>query len=256
MPANSRELHHIHRCAELTLVKHRSLPSRLLRLTLGLALGFIILSVGAVLTLRWLDPPTSAFMLRDRIHASQNGKSGYPLRYQWVAWSAIAPPMKLAVIAAEDQTFPSHHGFDLKSINSALDERERGRRVRGASTISQQVAKNLFLWPGKSWVRKGLEAWFTVLIEATWPKRRILETHLNIAEFGRGIFGVGAASIIYFRKPAARLNASDAALLAAVLPNPIRLKANAPSRYVRSRQQWILTQMNGIGGVSVVKKLD
>ena len=143
-------------------------------------------------------------MLRDRMVAWQDGKSDYRVRQQWVRWSAIAASMKLAVIAAEDQTFPSHRGFDLKSINSALEERERGRRVRGASTISQQVAKNLFLWPGKSWIRKGLEAWFTVLIEALWPKRRILEMHLNIAEFGRGIYGVGAASTIYFRKPAGR----------------------------------------------------
>ena len=113
-----------------------------------------------------------------------------------------------------------HYGFDFESINKALDDRERGRRVRGASTISQQVAKNLFLWPGQSWIRKGLEAYFTVLIETLWPKQRILEVYLNIAEFGRGVFGVGVAQRIYFRKPAARLNRYDAALLAAVLPNP------------------------------------
>jgi monofunctional biosynthetic peptidoglycan transglycosylase len=164
-------------------------------------------------------------------------------------------PMKVAVIASEDQTFPSHHGFDLKSINNALEERESGKRVRGASTISQQVAKNLFLWPGKSWIRKGLEAWFTVLIETLWPKHRILEVHLNVAELGRGIYGVGAAAKIYFHKPASRLNANEAALLAAVLPNPIRLKAAAPSPYVRSRQAWILGQMRGLGGNEVLEKL-
>lgn len=239
---------------QLIIVTNRSFASRLLRIALVLILAFLALSAVIVLAFRWIDPPTSAFMLEDRIGTWRDGKSDFHLRQEWVGWSAIAPSMKLAVIAAEDQTFPSHHGFDLKSINSAL--KERGRRVRGASTISQQVAKNLFLWPGKSWLRKGLEAWFTVLIEALWPKRRILEVHLNVAEFGRGIYGVGAASQIYFRKSASRLNASNAALLAAVLPNPIHLKANAPSRYVRSRQQWILTQMNGLGGVNVVKKLD
>ena len=144
------------------------------------------------------------------------------------------------MIAAEDQNFPAHYGFDLKSINDALADRERGRRVRGASTISQQVAKNLFLWPEQSWLRKGLEAYFTVLIETLWPKQRILEVYLNIAEFGRGVFGVGAAAEVYFHKRAARLNVYDAALLAAVLPSPKRMRVNAPSSYVRSRQQWIL----------------
>src|SRR5690606_31924442 len=123
------------------------------------------------------------------------------------------------------------------------DDRERGRRVRGASTISQQVAKNLFLWPGQSWFRKGLEAYFTLLIETLWPKQRILEVYLNVAEFGKGIFGCDAASEVFFRKSAAQLNAYDAALLAAVLPNPKRLRANSPSNYVRSRQQWIVSQM-------------
>lgn len=236
--------------------KKRSLLGRLLRLLMWSIVGLVALSIGAVVALRWLNPPTTAFMLGDRLVAWQDGKTDYRLRQQWVDWSLIAAPMKLAVIAAEDQTFPSHHGFDLKSINSALEESERGRRVRGASTISQQVAKNLFLWRGKSWIRKGLEAGLTVLIEALWPKRRILEMHLNIAEFGRGIYGVGAASTIYFRKPAARLNASDAALLAAVLPNPIRLKANAPSSYVRSRQRWILTQMQRMGGQELLRKME
>jgi monofunctional glycosyltransferase len=232
----------------------RSLLVRFIRFLAWLTLSFVVLSVTVVLALRWLDPPTSAFMLADRLD-SWTG-AAHPLRHQWTDWERIAAPMKVAVIASEDQTFPEHRGFDFKSIDQALEERERGRRVRGASTISQQVAKNLFLWSGRSWIRKGLEAYFTLLIETLWPKQRILEVYLNIAQFGRGIYGVGAAGEIYFRKSAARLNAYDAALLAAVLPNPIRLRANAPSRYVRTRQQWIMEQMRGLGGTSLLRRLE
>jgi monofunctional biosynthetic peptidoglycan transglycosylase len=232
----------------------RSFPVRFVRFLALLTLSFIVASVLVVGALRWVDPPITAFMLADRIEA-HSGKT-YPLRYRWVDWDRIAGPMKVAVIASEDQTFPDHRGFDLQSIDKALEERERGRRVRGASTITQQVAKNIFLWSGRSWIRKGFEAYFTLLIELLWPKQRILEVYLNVAQFGRGIYGVGAASEIYFRKSAARLNSSDAALLAAVLPNPIRLRANAPSRYVRSRQQWIMGQMRGLGGSSLLEKLE
>jgi monofunctional biosynthetic peptidoglycan transglycosylase len=218
---------------------------RVLRLFSWALALFLVLSVGSVLAFRWIDPPTSAFMLREPS----------PIRHRWVDWASTSPHVKVAVIAAEDQNFPAHYGFDLKSINDALADRERGRRVRGASTISQQVAKNLFLWPGQTWLRKGLEAYFTVLIETLWPKQRILEVYLNIAEFGRGVFGVGAASDVYFHKPAARLSPYDAALLAAVLPSPKRMRVNAPSNYVRSRQQWILGQMRGLGGPALLKEL-
>jgi monofunctional biosynthetic peptidoglycan transglycosylase len=210
--------------------------------------AWVVLSVGAVVALRWVDPPTSAFMIRERFDR--------PVRHRWVDWADTSAHVKVAVIAAEDQNFPAHYGFDLKSINDALADRERGRRVRGASTISQQVAKNLFLWPAQSWLRKGLEAYFTLLIETLWPKQRILEVYLNIAEFGRGVFGVGAASEVFFHKRAAHLNPYDSALLAAVLPSPKRMRVNAPSNYVRSRQQWILGQMHGLGGPALLKELD
>jgi monofunctional biosynthetic peptidoglycan transglycosylase len=226
-----------------------SKPRRWLRFVSWLFALVFALTVLPVILLRWVDPPTSAFMLRERISR--------PIQHHWVDWPQISPHAKVAVIASEDQKFPEHHGFDLESINDALEERERGRRrVRGASTISQQVAKNLFLWPGPSWIRKGFEAYYTVLIETLWPKRRILEVYLNIAEFGSGVFGVGAASEVYFKKRAARLSAPDAALLAAVLPNPKRLRVAAPSRYVRSRQDWILRQMRGIGGVGLLYQID
>ncbi|MDY6949275.1 MAG: monofunctional biosynthetic peptidoglycan transglycosylase [Pseudomonadota bacterium] len=225
------------------------------RFALWLVALVLLLSVGSVLLLRWVDPPTTAFIIREQLSAGEPGKPR-SIQYRWVDGRQISPHIKVAVIAAEDQTFPDHSGFDFKSINDALEDRERGRRVRGASTLSQQVAKNLFLWPGQSWVRKGLEAYFTVLIETLWPKQRILEVYVNIAEFGSGVFGVGAASEIYFKKPAARLSASDAALLAAVLPSPRRLKVRSPSRYVRSRQEWILGQMRGLGGVGLLRQLE
>jgi len=215
----------------------------------GWLLGSVlVLTVVPVLLMRWVDPPMSAIMLRESFSR--------PVRQHWVDWQQISAHAKVAVIAAEDQKFPEHRGFDLESINDALEERERGRRVRGASTISQQVAKNLFLWPGQSWIRKGWEAYFTVLIETLWPKRRILEVYLNIAEFGNGVFGVGAASEVYLGKRASRLTAPDAALLAAVLPSPKRMRVASPSRYVRSRQEWILRQMRGLGGVGLLEQID
>jgi len=220
---------------------------RALRLLSYVVATFVVLSIGAVLILRWLDPPISAFMIRERMTA--------PIRFRWVDDANISPQVKVAVIASEDQNFPAHYGFDLKQINDALADRQRGRRVRGASTITQQVAKNLFLWPQQSWLRKGLEAYFTVLIETLWPKQRILEVYLNVAEFGRGVFGVGAAADVYFHKSASSLNAYDAALLAAVLPSPKRMRVNAPSNYVRERQQWILGQMRGLGGTALLKEL-
>lgn len=223
-------------------------PRRLFRYASWLLALVFALTILPVVLLRWVDPPTSAFMLREQLTR--------PVQQRWVDWPQISPHAKVAVIAAEDQKFPEHRGFDLDSINDALEERERGRRVRGASTISQQVAKNLFLWPGQSWIRKGFEAYFTVLIETLWPKRRILEVYLNVAEFGSGVFGVEAASKVYFGKRAARLSAPDAALLAAVLPNPKRLRVAAPSRYVRSRQDWILSQMRGIGGGGLLEQID
>lgn len=228
---------------------------RTLRLLAWTVTLLVVLSVGAVVALRWIDPPTSAFMIRERMVAPRAGAKAYAIHYRWVDWANTSPHVKVAVIAAEDQNFPAHYGFDLKAIDDALAERERGRRVRGASTISQQVAKNLFLWPQQSWLRKGLEAYLTVLIETLWPKQRILEVYLNVAEFGRGVFGVGAAADVYFHKRASGLNPYDAALLAAVLPSPKRMRVNAPSSYVHSRQQWILGQMRGLGGTALLKGL-
>jgi monofunctional biosynthetic peptidoglycan transglycosylase len=209
----------------------------------------LLLAFGSVLLLRWWAPPTTAFMLEARIEAFLHGEHDYRTRYEWVSLEQISPHAALAVIASEDQQFPFHYGFDFNSIREAVREHERGsRRLRGASTISQQVAKNLFLWNGHSFLRKGLEALFTVMIETAWPKERILETYLNIAEFGPGIYGVEAAARSFFRKDAARLSSSEAALLAVVLPNPRVLRVDAPSRYVLEKRDWTLRQMANLGG--------
>lgn len=180
-----------------------------------------------------------------------------PVRYHWVPWREISPHLPVAVVAAEDQKFPHHHGFDFASISSALsgEEERTTRRVRGASTISQQVAKNLFLWPGRSWLRKGLEAWLTLWIEWLWPKRRTLEIYLNIAEFGPGIFGVGAASAAYFETSPARLDPADAARLAAVLPDPKRLRVGDPGPYASERAARIQEQAAMLGGPAFLRDL-
>jgi len=207
----------------------------------GVSVGSVLLSILVVLPWRWLAPPTSTFMLREQVLHDR------PVHYRWVPWDRISPHLAIAVVAAEDQKFPVHHGFDFESIVQALDEKKG--RLRGASTISQQVAKNLFLWPGRSFVRKGLEAYFTILIETLWPKRRILEIYLNVAEFGPDTFGVGAASRRYFTKAPDKLSLWDASLLAAVLPNPKKMSAERPSAYVRGRAWDIRTWVHKLGGV-------
>jgi monofunctional biosynthetic peptidoglycan transglycosylase len=221
-----------------------------------LALALVAACVLAVLLFRWVPVPLTSFMLQDRLAQRAAPRPGYRFAHDWVAWEGISPNAAIAVIASEDQKFPYHHGFDVESIDSALQAARRGHRLRGASTISQQTAKNLFLWPGQSWVRKGLEAWFTLLLEGLWPKQRIIEVYLNSAEFGRGTWGVEAASERFFGKPARRLSREEAALLAAVLPNPKRLRADAPSAYVRSRQQWILGQMAALGGTAYLEAFE
>ncbi len=227
----------------------------LIRVLFALAVLAIGLPVASLLALRWVPPLTSARMLQERTGALFTRGDGRRLAYDWVGWADIAPAARLAVVAAEDQNFPRHSGFDRKAIADAIEAHERGRRLRGASTISQQVAKNLFLWPGRSFLRKGIEAYFTVLIEVLWPKRRILEVYLNIAEMGPGVYGVGAASRLYFGKPAAALTAREASLLAAVLPSPKRLHADRPSAYVHRRAAWIRGQMEQLGGQAYLKDL-
>lgn len=230
--------------------RRRKAPPRFrkTRLATRFAASLLLASVAIVLPVRFVDPPTTAFMLRDGL---EHGRS---VQNEWVPLAEISPHLAVAVIAAEDQKFPTHAGFDLDAIQDALFE-SRGRR-RGASTISQQVAKNLFLWPGRSLVRKGLEAWLTLWIEQLLPKRRILEVHLNVAEFGPGVFGAEAASRRYFGRSARWLSPEQAALLAAVLPNPKQLKAGSPSPYVRQRAAAIRRAADRLGGSAVLRQLD
>ena len=234
----------------------RSFPGRLLRLIVGLVLICGVASVLAVGLLRWINPVYSTFMAGAQVAAWLSRDSNYQFRHSWVDLDRISPNLPLAVVASEDQKFPEHWGFDVEAIEKAYALNQHSHRVRGASTISQQVAKNLFLWSGRSYFRKGLEAYFTVLIESLWPKRRILEIYLNIAEFGYGTYGAEAAAQRFFHKPAARLTRADAAVLAAVLPNPEHYSAAAPSRYVQQRREWILGQMQALGGPEMLNEID
>ncbi len=214
------------------------------------------LSALQVAVLRFVDPPTSAFMLARQGEAWRQGDWRFRVAYDSRDLEDISGYLPMAVIAAEDQNFASHSGFDLKAIEKALDHNARGKRVRGGSTISQQVAKNLFLWQGRSWLRKGLEAWYTLLIELMWPKQRILEVYINVAEFGDGIYGAQAAARSYWRKDAARLSAAESARLAAVLPSPRRYSASRPGPYVQRRAGWIQRQMRQLGGSEYLEQLD
>ncbi len=229
------------------------------RLLWLLPLLFVALTVLQVAVLRFVDPPFSAFMAARQFEAWGERDWAYRTAYDWRDLDAMARHMPLALVAAEDQQFPTHHGFDLDAIEQARRNNARGRKVRGASTISQQVAKNLFLWSGDSrasrWTRKGVEAWYTVLIEALWPKTRILEVYANVAEFGDGIYGAQAAARSYWRRDAARLTATQSATLAAVLPNPKHYSAAHPGPYVQRRARWIERNVRRLGGVGYLHNL-
>lgn len=220
---------------------------KVLKIFIGLSVVFIVASATVVLTLRWVDPGSSAFIV------AWEKESGRQAKQHWRPLDAISPWLQISVIASEDQKFPHHYGFDIESIQKSLDENRK--RPRGASTISQQVAKNLFLWNGRSYVRKAIEAWFTLLIETLWPKERILEVYLNIAEFGPGVYGAEAAARSFFGVPAQRISPWQAGLLAAVLPNPKRMSAARPSEYVRSRAYTINDMARQLGGRSYLEQL-
>ncbi len=227
--------------------RQNNLAKKIKRFIFFLALFAILGSLSLVFLFRYIPPPTSAFMLYQHFTDFKNDKGLVRIRYQWAAKENISPYIFAAVIASEDQRFYQHSGFDFNAIASALEERLNGRRLRGASTISQQVAKNLFLSPSRSLWRKGAEVWFTLLIELLWDKQRILEVYVNIAEFGDHLFGIESASRHFFDTPAKRLSAPRAALLAATLPNPKKFRTDHPSKYVLKKQQWILQQMKNLG---------
>jgi len=229
---------------------------RWVRRVLLLPVVLAALSVLQVLALRFIDPPFSAFMASRQFEAWGEGDFDFRIAYDWRDLKSISPNLPVALVAAEDQNFAVHHGFDLKAIEKARANNARGRKVRGASTISQQTAKNLFLWSGRSWVRKGIEAWYTLLIEALWPKGGILEVHANVVEMGDGVYGAQATARTYFHKDAARLTAAEAARMAAVLPSPRRYSVGRPGPYVQRRSQAIQRQMGHIGGAAYLRALD
>lgn len=233
----------------------RRAPRLTWRWVLWLPLAFALGSVLLVGALRWWSPSVTAFMATAWVDARLTGAREFEFRQRFVPLSAQTPWLAVAAIAAEDQKFPRHRGFDVDAMRAAFRDHQHGARLRGASTITQQLAKNLFLWSGRSWARKGLEAWFTVLLETLLDKRRILELYVNLVEFGPGIYGVEAASQRFFGHGAATLRAEEAALLAAVLPNPRSYDAAAPGAYVRARQRWILAQMRQLGGARLLKVL-
>ena len=220
---------------------------RLSRWIIGILAAVLLVSIVPVLVLRWVAPPTSSVILQRSL------SEGKPQDYQWVPITRISPYAALAVVAAEDQKFPQHHGFDIAAIRDAIHSNASGGRLRGASTLTQQVARNLFLWQGRSYLRKGLEAWFTLLLEVLWSKERILEVYLNIAETGKQTFGVEAAAWRFFQRPASALSREQAALIAAVLPSPRRSRLDRPSDYILQRQEKILQQMQQLGGTAWLK---
>ena len=213
-----------------------------------------ICSVISVLMLKWINPVTSSIMVQRQFSSLINLDFEF-VQYQWINLDEVSDFIPIAFVAAEDQNFPAHFGFDFDQIEKAIKDSNRGKRLRGASTITQQVAKNLFLWEGKSFVRKGVEAYFTLLIELLWSKKRILEVYINIVEMGDMIFGVGMASLIYFKRVPEKLSISQAALLASVLPNPKSYSVKNPSAYVRGRQAWIIKQIYSLGGSSYLKDI-
>jgi monofunctional biosynthetic peptidoglycan transglycosylase len=204
------------------------------------------LSVFSVIVFRWVPVPFTPLMLIRNMEQWGKGEKA-PFKHDWVSMKKISPYLGKAVIVSEDQKFMEHSGFDFEAIEKAFEKNKKRKRIKGGSTISQQTAKNVFLWPQRSYVRKGFEVYFTFLIEVFWGKERILEVYLNSIEMGKGVYGAEAAAQHWFRKPASKLNAYEAASIAAILPNPIKYRATRSSGYIENRKNWILRQMNYYG---------
>lgn len=207
---------------------------------------FFIISIGLTIIYRFVPVPITPLMVIRLVEQTFDSEKKVRLYKDWVPMSEISRHAPQAVFAAEDQKFLTHIGFDFEAMEKAWENNKKGKRIKGASTITQQTVKNVFLWPGRSYVRKGLEAYFTVLVELLWSKERIMEVYLNVIEMGDGIYGIEAASQAYYNKSAAKLNRNQAAMIAAVLPNPIRWTPAKPTGYIRGRQSWIMRQMNNL----------
>ena len=216
---------------------------KILKLLLKILIGFLILSVVSVIFFRWVPVPLTPLMLIRCVEQKADGKS-MNLKHDWVSLDKISPKLQLAVVCSEDQNYLKHFGFDWGAIEKAMKANEQGKKLRGASTISQQTAKNVFLWPGRSYIRKGFEVWFTLLIEIFWSKERIMEVYLNSIEMGNGVYGAEAAALHWFKKSAVKLNKDESSAIAAVLPNPLKYIANPPTTYIVKRKNWIKSQMS------------
>ncbi len=232
----------------------RALIGQLLRWCVRIALGAIMFSILLVTLFRFVPLPGSMVMLERKATAIID-REPMTIQYHWTPWRSLSDQAKLAVMAAEDQKFPYHYGFDFDQVHAAIQAWQQGRSLRGASTISQQTAKNVFLWSDRSWLRKGLEVWFTMLIELIWPKERILEVYLNVVEWDRGVFGLEAAAQHYYGIGASQVTADQAARLAAVLPNPRDWSPIAPSARVAQRIAWVRQQMRQLGGTRFLQRL-
>lgn len=216
---------------------------------------FTVLLIVCLFIFKWINPPVSAFIVSNTPVKNYLTLGTPEYEQNWVSFDDISPHFFVAVISSEDQRFLEHFGFDFQQIEKAIEERDRGRRVRGASTITQQTAKNLFLWSGKDFIRKGVEAYITLWMEIILGKKRILEIYANIAELGNSIYGVEAASLEHFNKPAKRLTKSEAALLAAILPYPKRYNLSRPTDFLLGKREKIKLRMDQIGGVAILKQL-
>jgi len=225
----------------------KGLFSRVMKVLGKTILGLFLFSVGLVIVYRFVPIPFTILQLTRCVEQFSEDRP-VKLQKDWEPLENISNKLQLAVVCAEDQKFLDHYGFDVEAIEKALKRNKKGKKLRGASTISQQTAKNVFLWEGRTWVRKGLEVYFTGLIELLWSKERIMEVYLNVIEMGDGIYGAQAASQAYFKKDAAKLSTSEAALIAAILPSPLKYSARRPGAYVQKRQGWISGQMNHWGG--------
>ncbi len=232
----------------ISIFKVKEFFRKLWRYIWKTALWFFIISIASVIFFRWVPVPVTPLMLIRCIEQKASGKE-MKLNKDWVSIDKIAPDLQLAVVCSEDQNFIKHSGFDFQAIEKAMDYNETHKKTRGASTISQQTAKNVFLWPGRSFIRKGFEVYFTFLIETFWSKERIMEVYLNVIEMGDGVYGAQAASKKFFKKDAKYLSKSEAASIAAVLPNPIKFNAGKPSGYVVKRKNWVMNQMSLWGGI-------
>ena len=221
----------------------RKILGRIFTILLKTCIAFVVLSIASVIIYKWVPVPITPLMVIRDVEQIGNGE-GMVMEHDWVPLEDISPKLQLAVVCSEDQNYLKHFGVDWGAIQKAMKENEKGKRIRGASTITQQTAKNVFLWQGRSYLRKGLELWFTLLIEVCWSKERIMEVYLNSIEMGNGIYGAEAAAQHWFHKSAKKLSKDEAAAIAAILPAPLRLKANPVNGYISGRKAWIKQQMN------------